>query len=211
MLFRSSRYDILIMFCLSIIAAYGIKYLFEKYQLKKSHQIVSCLVIGFLILFEFLAVIPTQDVVTTPSFYYTISAEDNYTIMDIPAQQSSLMRNGGGMRYYDEYQKIHHKKVIGGYATKIYVLYEQKIVQKDPILLYLYYLGTSQQYSDMDPLEYLHQKFGIRYLIIHPKFMDGNDLDKVLKYLGNNFSLDNSVEQDPLIIYRCDIKIPKSG
>jgi hypothetical protein len=204
-----SRYDILVMFCFSVIAAYGIHYLFEKYQLKKSHQIVSCLLVAFLILFEFSAVIPNQAVVTTPSFYYTISADDeNYTIMDIPAQQSSFMlsgmQSGGGMRYYDEYQKIHHKKAIGGYSTKIYPLYEQNIVQKDPVLLYLYYLDTSKQHAEVDPLEHLHQKFGIRYLIIHPKFMDNNDLNKLSTYLGNTYTLDNSVEQDPLIIYRCD-------
>lgn len=110
-----SRYDILIMFCLSVIAAYGIKYLFEKYQLLKSHQVVGCLVIGFLILFEFSAIIPTQDVVATPLFYTTLSADtENYRIMDIPAQGSSFMRGDGGLRYYDEYQKVHHKQVYRG-------------------------------------------------------------------------------------------------
>ena len=211
-----SRYDILIMFCLSIIAAYGIKYLFEKYQLKKSHQVISCLLIGFLILFEFLAIIPTQGVVTTPSFYYKISADDeNYTIMDIPAEQSTLMQNGsqswGGLIYYDEYQKIHHKRVIGGYITKTYPLYEQNVVQKDPVLLYLYYLNPSQQHAEIDPLEHLHQRFGIRYLIIHPKFLNNDDLNKLLTYLGNTYTLDNSVEQDTLIIYRCDETKPETS
>jgi hypothetical protein len=203
-----SRYDILIMFCLSVIAAYGIKYLFERYKLKPSHRVVSCLLIGSLILFEFLAVIPTGDVAKVPSFYYTLSADDeNYTIMDIPAQQSSLQQRIL-IIYYDEYQKIHRKPVIGGYIVKNYPLYEETVVQKDPVLLYLYYLDKSPQYAEIDPLEYLHQKFGIRYLIIHPKFIDNKDLNKLLVYLGNNFSLDNSVEDDPLIIYRCDITKP---
>jgi hypothetical protein len=201
-----SRYDILIMFCLSIIAAYGIKYLFNRYQTKKAYQIASCLIIGFLILFEFLTVMPTQDVVTTPSFYYSISTDKgNYSIMDIPAEQSSIMLSGGGLRYYDEYQKIHHKMVIGGYGTKTYYLYEQTVVQNDPVLLYLYYLNMNQKPEDMDPLEHLHQKFSVQYLIIHSKFIDNNNLDKLLTYLGKTYTLDNSVEQDPLIIYRCDI------
>lgn len=206
-----SRYDILIMFCLSVIAAYGIKYLFERYQLKKSRQIVSCLLIGFLILFEFSAVIPIQNAARAPSFYSTISAEDeNITIMDIPPQQSSF-GIGSPIIYYDEYQKVHQKKVIGGYITKTYPLYEETVVQKDPVLLYLYYLDERPQYAEIDPLEYLHQKFGIKYLIIHPKFIDNRDLNKLLAYLGTNFYLDNSVEQDPLIIYRYDITKPDAS
>lgn len=96
-------------------------------------------------------------------------------------------------------------RFTGGYETKIFPLYVQNVVKKDPVLLYLYYRDTSLKPEKIVPLEHLHEKFGIRYLIIHPKFMNNNDLKNLSKYLGNNFSLDNSVEQDPLIIYRCDL------
>lgn len=200
-----SRYDILIMFCLSIIAAYGIKYLFQWYQFKKNPQIVYCIIIGCIILFEFMAVIPTQSVVQVPFFYRNISADNgNYTIMDIPAQGSSFVQSidGNLLRYYDEYQKTHRKKVIGGYQTKIYALYLEKIVKIDPILSHLYYLDMSKLDTEINPLNYLNHKYGIRYIVIHPRFIDNGDLRTLLSYLGNDFYYDNSTEQDPLIVYQ---------
>jgi len=199
-----SRYDILIMFCLSIIAAYGIKNLFQQYQFKNNSQIVCCIIIGCMILFEFMAVIPTQSVVPVPLFYYNISAEnENYTIMDIPAQGSSFQKKGVNLYiYYDEYQKTHRKKVIGGYYTKIFPLYLEKIVKIDPILSYLYYLDKSKLDAEINPLNYLNQKYGIRYIVIHTRFIDNGDLNTLLSYLGNDYYYDYSIEQDPLIVYQ---------
>lgn len=65
-----SRYDIMVMFCLAVLAGYGVKSLFAKYDIKGSGKVLICILLSLMVLFEFAGVIPTQAVRPTPEFYY---------------------------------------------------------------------------------------------------------------------------------------------
>ncbi len=242
-----SRYDILIMFCFAVLVAYGISYLFKKYDIQKNKKTICCVIISALILFEFGAAIEYQSVVKVPEFYSNISYDDDgYVILDIPFQGSPIMKESGNL-LYDEYQTIHHKKYIGGYIVKGYPAYIKNTVLPDPVFRALYYRDnmtqsntdnpfdffynktgirfektkpiltalffrhllsddeslylSSQEDRISNPVKYLNETFDIRYIIVHPNLMDNKDTDKIQKYLGNNFTIDNSVPTDPLIIY----------
>ncbi len=238
-----SRYDILVMFCLAVVTAFGIKAFFNHFKMKIFTQTICIFVIATLIITEFAVIMPSTLSIKTPDFYNNISADNNSTLLDLPFQGSpvSLYED----QRYDEYQKVHHKKTLGGYTLKIYQHYVDTIIRPCPVLSYLYALDNEINKEKVDPFEYLYErtglridagnsfiekiffkdyykansslplhdnnitdpleflndKYNIKYIVVHQAMMTEGDFIKTLEYLGDDYFRDDSVSGDPLIIY----------
>jgi len=207
-----SRYDIMFMFCVSLIAGYGSHDLFEK-RLKGGVKALSrkpllTFFIAVLILFEYLAVLPVQATKAIPKFYYSIQEKDgNGPIMEVPIGLVGLRTldtsalNTSILNYY-EYQTVHHRPIMGGYWSRISGEYAG-FLERDPVLLEIYTGKKDIVESQVtDRLSYLKTKYGISHIVLHRKYLREQDLAFLISSLGENYSLDNSVGSDPLIIYR---------
>ncbi len=197
-----SRYDIMIMFSISLISGYGLKYLFEKVTNTNKDKVILCCLISCLILFEFMAVLPTQDIKETPDFYYTIGENGSGSIIEVPIIRSPLDSPGGPtMMYYYEYQKVHSQPIIGGYFNRINVVYAD-FINQDPILKPFFNAPTKDITKDPDfNPSYLINNYDVSHVIIHEDFLTKEEIASYRKYLGNEYIYDNSVTSDKLIIY----------
>ncbi|KXS43607.1 MAG: hypothetical protein AWU59_1015 [Methanolobus sp. T82-4] len=197
-----SRYHIMTMFSISLICGYGLQYIFEKLAKSNKNKIIACCLISCLILFEFSAVIPTQEVKQTPDFYYSITKTNNDPIIEIPVIRSPLESPYGAiMMYYYEYQKIHGKPIMGGYFNRVNVIYES-FMEQDPNLQPLFNGPDEEALKNtiFDPT-YLTSNYNVSYIVIHKSFLSEVEVNSFVSYLGDDYSIDNSVKSDKLIIY----------
>lgn len=203
-----SRYNLMTMFCAAIIAGYGIKSIFIRYDLNAHKRMLICILLSVLVLFEFAAIMPSQTVKPIPDFYYNISINKDDSILELPiirsGRDSSAPYGVAPMMLYYEYQKIHNARIFGGYYNRINPSYEKYLAQSDPYLYVLYNGFNHDIYSNpilTNCLEYLKYKYNVQYVVLHENLMSPTDLSDLVKYLGNSYSIDNSVTSDPLIIY----------
>ncbi len=106
MLEVSSRWIILGYLSLSILAAFGLKELIQKFS--KGKKAILYLIILSLIIFEYLAIPLEYTKIEVPSFYYTIAKDDSdYAILDIPCNTNWSANNE-----YMFLQTIHDKKLL---------------------------------------------------------------------------------------------------
>lgn len=202
-----SRYDIMVMFCLAIIAGYGIKSIFVKYNINKTARMMLSASLALIILFEFSAVMFTMEVVPIPNFYHNISNISNggdQSIIELPIIRSGLEcidPYGSVMVNYYEYQKVHHKKLFGGYFDRLNPIFAQ-FAQSDPVISFLY-SGQEDIFLEpiSRPLSYLRDKYGVEYVVLHENLLSPEILNRLIRYLGNSHIIDNSVSSDRLIIY----------
>jgi hypothetical protein len=196
-----SRYDIMVMFCLAIIAGFGLKVLIKKYAISSRRKIIFCTFISLIILCEYAAVIPTQAVMPIPEFYSNISYDKDFSIIEIPFCSIDSPSSFDTMSRYYEYQKTHHGKLFGGYWSRITPSYNE-FIESDPII---YHLNSGSEdiinSSIENPLFYLNKKYDVKYVIIHTSITDNKSRNEIIQYLGNSYVVDNSVSSDPLIIY----------
>ncbi|MDI6720689.1 hypothetical protein [Methanoculleus sp.] len=201
-----SRYDIVVMFCFALMAAYGFKRLVKAIPAGKVNKYTLCAVISAILIFEFVAVLPVQDVKVTPEFYYNISHDDSAPIMEIPLIRSPLDKSKGNtMISYYEYQKTHQRPFLGGYFNRLNPVYAE-YMDTDPVLKYLYF-GEEEiiQPSMTDKLAYLRCNYNVSYVILHKNYLDKDDLDLLIAYLGDSYTIDASMQNDQLVVYNTDV------
>ncbi|WP_281767188.1 hypothetical protein [Methanoculleus bourgensis] len=203
-----SRYQIMFMFLMSLISGYGFKYLLDKIPqrgVNKRKQItvmITTIVIITVLIFEFTAVLPVQNIKPTPDFYYSISSNEQGAIIELPLIRSPLDEPGvRSMQFYYEYQKTHQRPIMGGYFNRVNPVYAQ-YMEEDPVLEFLYF----GKMSVLQPLvsnkqEYLRGNYNVSYIILHKNFLSEKDLNKLIAYLGDDYTMDTSVQSDQLIIY----------
>lgn len=206
-----SRYDILFMFCVSLIAGYGLHHIIEKKIMKGtmtlSKKTILTVIVAAVILFEYMSVLPVQATKTVPTFYYSLQeSSGNDPIIEVPiglVEMYTLDSSGTYSRIlnYYEYQKVHHKPIIGGYWSRISREYAG-FLEKDSVLREIY-TGKKDiiEPSVADKLDYLKSKYGISHIILHKNYLREQDIAFLISRLGEKYSFDNSVGSDPLIIY----------
>jgi hypothetical protein len=198
-----SRYDIMIMFSLAIIAGFGVQALVTKFRITGVKKLFFCSIILLMILFEYAAVLPTEEVKLIPIFYNNLSKEQQSSIIEVPIIRSDLDDYTGiaSMSAYYQYQKVHTKNIFGGYFDRINPVYKNFALQ-DPVVSVLF-SGKQDIISAniQNPLAYLKEEYDVHYIIFHPALMDTSSYNELIKYLGDQNTTDNSVPQDPLVIY----------
>lgn len=206
-----SRYIVMIMFGLSILAAFGMDHIARILSQKFSRlsvlpyavQILGCA----LVIFEFMAVLPVQAVIKTPQFYYNIRDSHGASpILDVPiilmgTNNNDFHLDSKLMEYYYGYQKIHQKPIFGGYWSRAANNYE-RFLHSDPVLRYIYNQKKGIiDYPQVNPLIYLRKAYGVSHVVVHKSFMNNSAFKTITAYFGNEYIEDTSVEGDPLIVY----------
>jgi hypothetical protein len=191
----------MVMFCFAIIAGFGLKTILLKFPKFSPKKIFMCSLLSLIILFEYASVIPVQSVVPTPDFYYNITSDSNYPILEIPICLIGAPNYPETMIRYYEYQKVHHGKMFGGYWSRSTPMY-QDFLQSDPIISRINSGSEDIVNSSIeDPLDYLNQRYGVKNVVIHKKFLENESFNLLRDYLGNSYYLDTSISTDPLVIY----------
>lgn len=202
-----SRYDIMVMFCFALMAAYGFKRLIKAIPKSNLNKYALCAVISAILIFEFVAVLPIQDAKVTPQFYYTLSYDDKTPIMEIPLIRSPLDKTNGGntMISYYEYQKTHQRPFMGGYFDRVNPVYAE-YMDMDPVLRNLYF-GKEEIIQPLIPDKpaYLRYNYNISHVVLHKNYLDKDDLDLLIEYLGDSYTVDTSVQNDQLVIYNTGV------
>lgn len=184
----------------SVLAGYGFSELL-KYKPDRKKLIFT--IVGFLVVFEYLAIPYPTTQVSVPDFYYKISNdEDNYSMLEIP--QNS---NAGYMDFrYLYYQTIHNKALVGGYAAR-YPANVSDFQRKTPFIkeLQYYSLGTKDilQEDVTDIGTSVLNANNIRYVIVHKNQLSSEQLEFVTNLLKKTLKTEPDVyEEDELIVYR---------
>ncbi len=167
-----SRWDVLVMLSLAILAGYGLNYIFCKVRnrslLKSNKENIIFIIISCLILFEFLAVPFPMSSAEVPSFYKQLALEtDDYAILEVP---------GFAAANYMYFQTIHGKKLVNGYVSRTpdYVL---EFASHAPLISNIISRSDTPIMEDITKKDVIkHNRpelismlnsYNIRYIIIH--------------------------------------------
>ena len=184
-----SRWDVLIMLCLAILAGYGANYILssEKFKCLKANSCKNALSFIFisLILFEFLAVPYPTTSAEIPNFYKQIAVDDgDYGILEVP-----ILNHVAEYMYY---QTVHDKKLFNGYIARIPD--EAQAVFSTPFINQLIYASP---YDDIISHDWKREaipvlkSYKIRYIVVH------KDLMYPVNFQFNTALLNSSVGVSP--------------
>jgi hypothetical protein len=202
----TGRFFIVAALAFSVLAGYGCSVLLKKYDAKK---IIIVILIGSLIIFEYLSIPFTISSVDQPEFYQKIGLDpDQYALLEIPI--SSNYNAGVTIIYY---QTLHGKPVVGGQAARVPVnarnfeintpfineLTFMKPLSNDIIRQNLSELGNS-----------ILSYYNIRYVILHTKYLNADQLNTLNSILSPQFDAPNLYKNDSLIVYQVKNETPKS-
>jgi len=179
----TSRWDMLLMLCLALLAGYGIKYVLDKYDGQSaSRRCIILLLVSCLVIFEFLSVPYPLSETKIPEFYEQLATDKgDYAILEIPSYLPEILY----------YQTVHQKKLVGGYLgraeSKGYPPFINQLMSMSPTGL----SGNNQDILTWNgsaaELDSLH----IRYVVLHTELMDKDQLEFVRSLLKV------SIEKDP--------------
>jgi len=207
-----SRWTVLIVLSLAVLAGYGLSYLFNKFEGK---YIRNCplnyifgIVITVFILFEFLAVPYPMSSASIPTIYGEIASDpDDYAIFEIPANT--------GVAQYMYYQTTHGKALVNGYASRTP---ESSLAfrQSTPLIRELTLLKDdvcddiiNQNASEVGIAVLNH--YNIRYIVIHRNYLKKEELQFILPLVNRTLnSTPKTYEKDNIIVYRVDESAQKT-
>ena len=199
MLRAPSRWAIMVMLSLCVLAGYGMSYILQKAvnnQQKnnyKSH--VLFILVCCIILFEFLSAPYGMSSAEIPAFYRHIASDDeDYTILDVP-----LINNAEAMYY----QTHHGKKMIGGYVSRtpddaINFLKSTPLFSN---ILNFYppdedIIIQNQNDIDTSIANYLN----IKYIILHKGYLNAEQMDIASDLIQKTIKKEPQVYEDNYII-----------
>ena len=167
----TSRWDLLLMLCLALLAGYGIKYILDNYG---GHGVnrrnIILLLISCLVIFEFLSVPYPLSETKVPEFYEQLAADkEDYAIMEIPSYATESLY----------YQTIHQKKLIGGYLGRA----ESKEYPPFINLLMSGLSGNNQDILAWDRGAAVLNDLHIKYIVLHTELMSEAQLEFVRSLL----------------------------
>ena len=199
------RFDVMIMLMLAILIGFGVSEILKRVKDNNKKQLV-CILIGSLIIFEFLAIPLPMSSTNAPDFYYQISDDsDDYALVELPLGASSPTAPHTASRYlYCFYLSIHGKKFTGGggsresvpfyaFVRRILVLqkFEQFNITEDDILNQrLSLIGQSV-------LNY----YDFRYVILHYNFLKNEYKDNAETILAQIFGNESYYKEGEMVVY----------
>ncbi|WP_298685298.1 hypothetical protein [uncultured Methanomethylovorans sp.] len=204
-----SRWDAIVMLNLSVLAGYGLSYLYNRLE-KRSFWDISAsnylmIVFAALILFEFLAVPYPVANMEIPEFYNSLSEDpEDYAIFEVP--------NIGYLAFpeYMYYQTLHEKKILTGY-THIPESSMKFVINTPYINLFFTsgdydkYLNVSRDIFNQNITEVgpsILNYYNIKYIILHENLMSKEELSFIQKLLDNSLSTDPTYyKNDSMIVY----------
>ncbi|NQE54148.1 hypothetical protein C5S29_11195 [ANME-1 cluster archaeon GoMg3.2] len=206
-----SRWDILVMLSLAVLAGYGLNYIFKKFNgkfLKMNKKTVLAVVFSCLILFEFLAIPYPMSSANVPNFYYTMAEDpEDYAILEVPNLDPYHV-----VPEFMYYQTIHEKKLVGGSVSRT-PNYAMKFLDSTPFISQLSHLCILDKTIPILREDILKQNitdmgssilnfYNIRYVILHRTYMTKEQLDFSNKLLQATLKEKAELyDEDSLIVY----------
>ncbi len=196
----TSRWDVMVMLCVSVLSGYGLQYLVSR-----SHspgrvvrtENVLCLVVAGLILFEFLSV-PYPTVTTAvPAFYQKMGTDpQDYAVLEVAPHESTEQ-----MMYY---QTISHKQLVNGYVSRT-PPGSLEFIETEPVVRLLINIqeikpGAAVNTTGLDPS--VLARYNIKYVIVHREDLTQQQINLV-QALFDKASKGAPVvyEEGPMIVY----------
>ena len=175
-----SRWDVLVMLSLAILAGYGLNYIFYKVRneslLNSDKENIIFIIISCLILFEFLAVPFPMSSAEVPAFYKQLALEtDDYAILEVP---------GFAAANYMYFQTIHGKKLVNGYVSRT-PNYALEFASRAPLISNIISRSDAPIMEDITKKDVIKQNrtelmsilssYNIKYIIIHKTYLSDNE------------------------------------
>ncbi len=165
------------MFCLAILASYGLRALLASLKGQRAKTVLT-LGLAIPLLFEYVVVFPfpTGDA-SVPPFYRGLGREEDYAILNIPLYQHYV----SNVNMY--YQTVHEHKIVGGYIHRV-------PADALPVARYLERLVDPFPQGDdivaipggKEGLNILSRN-QIRYVVLHPPFLKPQEADERASFL----------------------------
>ncbi|MBN2120913.1 MAG: glycosyltransferase family 39 protein [Candidatus Omnitrophica bacterium] len=171
-----ARFFLLMMLCLSIVAAWGLKFILEKYRFWAKFAVAT---VCILILFENMSFPLPLNNLYIPSVYKEIAQDKGkFSLLEIPFCVASGYRVGGHPWTASQlYQTVHKKNLIGG------------LLGRTPDFVYEYYhrlpvidsLMRLERNMELEDQKMQFDQYGLRetlsfldikYVVIHKEFVD---------------------------------------
>ena len=169
-MFRAyARFGLIVIMSVSVLAAYGLKYFFEKLK-TNNKQILFTSFIAIAVMFEFINIPPLRvaDLGYIPPVYRWLAQEKgDFIVAEYPMSQGSP---GEAIENYDYmyYQTYHHKRLINGAipGTKAFEIKQNILKVNDP-----------------QTAEILKQ-LGVKYVIFHSEPYRTGDYKEAVDIVG---------------------------
>jgi hypothetical protein len=206
-----SRWDILLMLSLAVLAGYGLNYIFKKFNgnfLRMNKKTVLAVVFSCLILFEFLAIPYPMSSAKVPNFYYSLANDpEDYAILEVPNLAPYHVP-----QEFMYYQTIHEKKLVCGYVSRT-PNYTMKFLDSTPFISQLSRLYLIDRSIPILREEIIEQNitdigasisnfYNIRYIILHRTYMTKEQFEFANKLLQATLKEKPELhDEDSLIVY----------
>ncbi|MFQ6015122.1 MAG: hypothetical protein ACE5NP_06740 [Anaerolineae bacterium] len=195
-----SRFDMMVMLSLAILAGYGISYVMLKGRgwllrsnLARTGILAGCL--GALILFEFLSIPYPLSPPEIHPFYRDLSRQPGeFAILELPMnwdRPAQLL-----------YQTVHGKRLISAYTSRANLL---SIVERTPVLQQFRYLGPDITVQDLAEIrDSVLWDLDVRYVILHKHMLPpGQERDLNFALVQEVFAgQEPTINDDWLVVYQ---------
>jgi len=198
-----SRVVVMLMLMLAVLVGYGISAILERMK-NANLKLFVCVLIGSLIIFEFLAIpIPMTDLAVSDFYYQMSNDTEEYAVLEVPINR---------IAEYIYYQSIHGKKLVGGDSSResypfFEFIYKTPVFQnfKLPQRDYAYLSGClNQNISEIGRSVLKH--YNVKYVIIHKDMVSSLDLE-ALEELTKKIGVDLIFEDDSIIVYEVKVDV----
>jgi hypothetical protein len=195
----TSRWDIMVMLCVSVLSGYGLQYLVSRSHSSRRivrKENVLCVVFAGLILFEFLSVPYPVATTAVPAFYQKMGTDpQDYAVFEVVPQSISQIMY---------YQTIDHKQLVNGHVSRL-PPESLHFIETDPVVRFLYNIqgiksGAAVNTTSLDPSEL--SRYNIKYVIVHREDLTQQQISLV-QALFDKASKGAPVvyEEGPMIVY----------
>ena len=171
-----SRFDIMVMLSLAVLAAFSCRWLFDRFRSGRGRALIF-LGITLTITFEYLAIPFPTFKPSVPRIYEQIAREPGpFTVLQVPLGWSDGIRQIGTFSpSFLSYQTVHENKIVGGYISRVPDAKIQALAARPLLRKILELQGTNL------PPDIIHDQPGgtpiddlaalqVRYIIIHAPF-----------------------------------------
>jgi hypothetical protein len=200
-----SRFDIMVMLSLAILAAFSCRWLLGKLLSRVARMGICFFIVGA-ITFEYMAIPFPTFKASAPRIYEQIArTPGEFTVLEIPVGRTSGLTKGVGAfpPSFLFYQTVHEKKLVGGYLSrapeaKMLALASRPFLRRILELQGEYFPSSAPaDQPARTPLEDL-AALQIRYVIIHPPF----DHSPIRDYVETTLPVEKISEKEGVVAFR---------
>jgi hypothetical protein len=199
-----SRFDIMVMLCVAVLAAFSCDRLLKRLDGGVRRAFV-CLGIALIVIFEFLAIpFPTFSP-SIPKIYERIASDpDSFTVLQVPlGWMDGFKQIGIFPPSLLSYQTVHNHRIIGGYVSRVTDAKIQALTARPLLRRILELQGeniASVTSADRPVRSHLDDlaDLQVRYVIIHPPFTHS----RVRTYVEESLPVEKVSEENGVVALR---------